>query len=141
MRTWMSMLTLIVFVAAAFTQDLRAADAVGQIRADVHLVSGPDLHKSVQAAESGAREVRAGMRAFLARTEVSSQIRRMGLNPDRVAAQLAALSDAEVLRLHQQTMNAELQGEAAGLSKGAIWAIVLAGIAATILLNVLLWPE
>jgi len=141
MKTRLSLLTLIVFLAAAFTQDLRAADAVRQVRTDLHLVSGPELHKTVQAAESRAREARAGMRALLDRTEVSSQIRRMGLNPDRLAAQLAALSDAEVLRLHQQTMNAELQGEAAGLSKGAIWAIVLAGIAATILINVLLWPE
>jgi hypothetical protein len=141
MKTWLSMLTLIVFVGTAFTHDLRAADAGGQSQTEVRLVSGLDLHKSVQAAESRAREARAGMRAFLARTEVSSQIRRMGLSPDRLAAQLATLSDAEILRLHQQTMNAKLQGEAAGLSKGAIWAIVLAGIAATILINVLLWPE
>jgi hypothetical protein len=84
---------------------------------------------------AGAREL---VNQLMARPDVQKQLRRVGVAPAQMAASVARLSDEEVLRLQQQVMAAELQGAPAGLSTGAIIAIVCAGVGGLILLTWLL---
>jgi hypothetical protein len=139
-RSILSLVVLIVFCFAYTTQDLQAPAAneiaptksVGEVR--THAVSQSDLHQAVMASQQQANEARRVVREFLARPAVKAQVQRLGLIPDKVAAQSAMLGDNALMRLEQQIMNADMQNETAGLSKTAIILIVVAGIVGTILL-------
>jgi hypothetical protein len=131
-----AIVTLISFVLVFPARDVCAATADG--KAPVHSVSRTALHQSVQSSHArvaGAREL---VNQLMARPDVQKQLRRVGVAPAQMAASVARLSDEEVLRLQQQVMAAELQGAPAGLSTGAIIAIVCAGVGGLILLTWLL---
>jgi len=136
-----SLFTLIVFLSATTTRDLRAADASRSCQTGGHAVSRAELHQTVRTAHEQADRARKAVQDFLSRQDVKDLIHGIGMSPDQVSARAALLSDAEMLRLYQQTMSVALQEETAGLSKGAIWAIVIIGIIATILINWALWPD
>jgi hypothetical protein len=107
--------------------------------ADRHSASSAQLHQAVQASHAKVAASRKGMDDLLARADVQSQLRLLGLTPEKVRAQVSQLGDTEIVRLHQQVMSAELQQAEHGLSAGAIVAIVIAGVVGLILLAWLLY--
>jgi glucose-6-phosphate isomerase len=127
-----AMVTLISFVMVFPARDVCAATTDGQ--GPGHSVSRTALHQSVQSSHVRVTEARALVNQFMARPDVQKQLRRAGIAPARMAATVAALSDEEIVRLQQHVMTADLQGAPAGLSTGAILAIVFAGIGGSILL-------
>jgi len=131
-----AMVTLISFVLVFPARDVCAATADG--RGPVHSVSRTALHQSVQSSHARAVEARALVNQFMARSDVQKQLKRVGVAPAQMTARVATLSDDEVLRLQQHVMAAELQSAPAGLSTGAIIAIVCAGVGGLILLTWLL---
>jgi hypothetical protein len=135
-------LSVLVLIAVFFTyttMDLRAAAL--QTPDTPHAVSSQDLHKAVQASDLQATANRKAVQNFFARPEVSAQIQRVGIAPDRISSSVALLSDSEVLRLNQQIMAMDLQKETTGLGAGAIVAIVLGGVALLILICYLLYRD
>jgi len=130
-RQAVAMVTVVSFMFAFAVPVLCAADR--------HSVTSAQLHQAVQASHAKVAASRKGMNDLLVRADVQSQLRRLGLAPEKVRAQVSMLSDTEIVRLHQQVMSAELQQAPNGLSKGAIVAIVIAGVAGVILLTVLLY--
>jgi len=131
-RRMAAILTLISFVFVFPARDVCAATADG--RGPVHSVSRTTLHQSVQSSHARVMEARALVGQFMARPDVQKQLKRAGIAPAKMAATVAALSDEEIVRLQKHVMTADLQSAPAGLSTGAILAIVFAGIGASILL-------
>jgi hypothetical protein len=136
MRRVAAVVTLISFVLVFPARDMCAATPDGQ--APVHSVSRTALHQSVQSSHARVAEARALVNQFMARPDVQKQLKRVGVPPAQMAAQVAALSDQEIVRLQQHVMAADLQSAPAGLGTGAILAIVFAGIGGMILLTWLL---
>jgi hypothetical protein len=136
MRRVAAVVTLISFVLVFPARDVCAATAGGQ--GPVHSVSRTALHQSVQSSHARVAEARALVNQFMARPDVQKQLKRVGVPPAQMTARVAALSDEEIVRLQQHVMAADLQSAPAGLSTGAILAIVFAGIGGLILLTWLL---
>ena len=130
-RQAMAIVTAVSFMCAMGVPSLYAADR--------HSVTSAQLHQAVQSAHAKVAASRNGMNEILARADVQSQLRLLGLAPEKVRAQVSMLSDTEIVQLHQQVMSAELQQARNGLSTGAIVAIVIAGVAGLILLWWLVW--
>jgi hypothetical protein len=97
--------------------------------AEVRGVSPAQMHQAVRASEVRAAAARASLDQLLQAPRIQQQLRSAGLAPDVVRAQVARLSDAEIARLEAQVMPDGLQAATAGLSSGAIVAIVIAGVA------------
>lgn len=131
LRQAVAMVTVVSFMFAIGVPNLCAADR--------HSVTSAQLHQAVQSAHAKVAASRKGMNEVLARADVQSQLRLLGLAPEKVRAQVSMLSDTEIVRLHQQVMSAELQQTRNGLGTGAIIAIVIAGVAGVILLTWLLY--
>jgi hypothetical protein len=126
-RRCLSVFVLLAVFFAYTTMDLQAAAL--QAPNTPHAVSSQDLHRAVQASDVQATANRKAVQDFFARPGVAAQIQHLGVAPDRISSSVAMLSDSEVLHLNQQLMAIDLQKETAGLSKGAIVAIVLGGVA------------
>ena len=107
--------------------------------ADTHSVTSAQLHQAVQASHARAVTARKAMDDLLARPDVQSQMLHVGLAPSKVRAQVAMLGDTEIVRLHQQMMTANQQQAPAGLSSGAIVAIVAVSVGGLIVLYWLAW--
>ena len=108
-----------------------AADQSRQVPskpASTHSVTTAELHRAVQISHEQAAAVRDSLQAFLARPDVKSQMSRIGIGSEKVAAQVARLSDAELGGVQQQLMAADLQLTPAGISRGAIVAIVVGAV-------------
>lgn len=140
LRSILSIITMIAFFLLCSTQDLQAAAAADQAQmARTHAVSQSDLHQAVQASQQQANAALKSVQDFLARPEVKAQIQRVGIAPDKLTAQVAMLSNSDLLRLQKQIMGADLQRETAGLSGAAIALIVIGGVAALVLLLYVLY--
>ena len=70
------------------------------------------------------------MQDFLARSEVRTQIERIGFEPANISSRVALLNDSEILRLQSQVMAADQQIRTAGMPG---WAIALIAVGATLL--------
>jgi len=127
-RSATAMVTLVSFALVVPAQDVRAATAAGP----AHSVTRTALHQAVQSSHTQAVEARTLVNQFMARPEVQKQLKRIGVAPDRLMAKVATLSDDEIARLQQQVMAADLQAAPAGLSSGAIVAIVLVSVGAAV---------
>jgi len=139
-RAVLSLITLTAVLIMYSTQDLRAAGAAASESANrVHAVSSAGLHEAVLVSQQQADEARKTLQSFLARPDVRTQIQRFGLSPEKVENRLAMLSDADLLRLQNQIMSADMQKGTAGLSGAAIALIVIAAVGGVILLLVLLY--
>jgi hypothetical protein len=130
-----SLLAAVTVFAVFFmysTTDLVAAEQAQASRA--HAVSRADLHQAVQDSHTQASNARKAVHDFLTRPEVTTQIQRFGVAPERLMTQVTMLSDSDVLQLQKQIMNTDLQKETAGLSGAAIALIVIGGVAAMVLI-------
>jgi hypothetical protein len=136
MRAAVSLVTMVAFFFLVSTQDLRAAEA---LKTQVHSISQADLHGAVLASQKRANEARKSVQELMARSDVKTQIQRMGFSTEKVSTRVASLSDAEIVKLHSQLMKADLQNGTAGLSGAAIALIIIAAVAGTILLLALLY--
>lgn len=70
-------------------------------------------------AASAAEADRARVAAFMARDDVQSQMRALGVSPDEAHARVAALSDAEVSRIAGRIDTMPAGGDALGVIVGA----------------------
>ncbi len=131
-RSFLACITVFAVFFMYSTQDLQAADQAQASR--VHAVSQADLHQAVQVSHTQASDARKAVHDFLARPEVTTQIQRFGVTPERLMTRVSMLSDSDVLQLEKQIMNADLQKETAGLSGAAIALIVIGGVAAMVLI-------
>lgn len=131
MRKAVAVFVLVAFALLVVPQNLLAAGP--------RSVTSAELHQAVQASHVRAVAARKAVNDILCRADVETQMRQAGLVPDKVRAQVASLSDTEMLRLQKQLMTNDLQQTRAGLSTGAIIGIVVAGVAGLILLTVLLY--
>ena len=131
MRRAVAVVTLVLFVFTFSMQNVALAS-------DVHGASAAQLHQAVQTSHARVAEARKAMDGLLARTDVQNQIRRVGVAPDKLRARVAMLTDTEILKLHDQVMTPGMQQRSAGLSQGAIIAIVAAGVGGAILLSLVL---
>lgn len=135
-----AMVTLVCFMMVFTVPSVRAAVPEGQdhgrsvATAVTHTVTPAQLHQAVRVSHEQAVAARDSVAGFLARPDVRTQLRRVGLAPERVASRVAALNDEEILRLQHQIMAADLQNSPAGLSTGAIIAIVAVSVGGALLL-------
>lgn len=136
MKRCLSVFVLLAVFFTYTTLDLQAAAL--QTPVAPHAVSSQDLHQAVQTSALQTNANRKTVQEFLARPGVVAQIQRVGMTPEQVSSRVAMLNDSELLRLNQQIMAMDLQKETAGLSSGAIVAIVLAGVAG---LALIIWLE
>ena len=123
LRVIYAIVTGIALLLAISTQDLRAATAanIGS-EGRIHVVAKSELHDAVLASAAEAENARQCVRDFLARSEVRTQIERMGFGPAVVSSRVALLSDSELLRLQSQVMSSDQQIRTAGMPG---WAIVI----------------
>jgi hypothetical protein len=139
-RGILSIITVIAVFFMYSTQDLRAAAANNQAQtARTHAVSHSDLHQAVQASQQQANQARKSVQDFLARSEVRTQIQRLGIAPEKLMTQVAMLSDSDILHLQKQVMSADLQKQTSGLGAAAIVLIVIGGVAAMVLILYILY--
>jgi integral membrane sensor domain MASE1 len=103
-----------------------------------HGVTSAQLHKAVLTSSEQVAAARTNITGLLERGDVQKDLHRLGVSPQRLQAQVGLLTDADVLKLQGQMMNAQLQNARSGLSSGAIVAIVLGGIAGSVMI---LWLE
>jgi hypothetical protein len=94
--------------------------------------SGADLHRTILTQRAQVEHARANVQAVLAQTDVQARIRRVGLDARVLATRVSKLSDAEILRLESQLMDARVRLGTSGLGGGAIAAIVIVGVAGTV---------
>jgi hypothetical protein len=118
-RRGLAALVLVSVFFAYSTIDLQAADK--------HVVSQEQLHQAVLYSDHQISLERKAVQDFIDRPEVQAQFKAMRLSPEKLKA--AMLSDKEIQTIHQQIMTWDAQKNTAGLSKGAIVAIVLGGVA------------
>ena len=146
-RGFISIVAVAALVFATSLQDLRAAGPAVNEKPDLAGVAAfrsttsVELHQVVQESHRRGLEARRSVEGFLARPEVRNQIRNLGISSETLAARVALLSEADVLRLNDRIMASDLQNAPAGLSSGAIVAIVLIAVAGGILLLWLLIEE
>jgi hypothetical protein len=124
-RRGVSAFLLVAVFFAYSAVDLRAAG---------HTVSSKELSQAVQNSSQQIAAERKSVNDFFARPEVQAQIKKMGIEK----LNTALLSDSEIQQLNKQIMSSDLQSQTSGLSKGAIWAIVLGGVA---LIAIITWLE
>lgn len=135
MKRVIAVVTLVLFVFTFSAQNVAWAS-------EIHSATTAQLHQAVQASHARVLEARQAMDNLLARPEVQSQFRHVGVAPDKVRARVAMLSDSEIVRLHQQVMTPGMQQASGGLSQAAIIVIIAVAVGATVLLAVLLvWAE
>jgi hypothetical protein len=133
MRAIFAVVTGIVFLLAASTQDLRAAAADPGSAGELHVVGTAELHDAVVASSAEAAAARQSVQDFLARSEVQSQIEQMGFEPADIESRVALLSDSEILRLQSQMMSTHQQIRTAGIPGWAVL-VVVAGIILVLLI-------
>ena len=105
MRMIFAVVTGVAFLLAVSTQDLRAAEAANPGSGErLHVVAKAELHGAVVASSAEAVTARQSVQDFLARSEVRTQIERMGFEPAAVSSRVALLNDSEILRLQSQVM-------------------------------------
>ena len=122
-RMFFAVVTGVAFLLAVSTQDLLATTAADPgSGGEVHVVGTAELHRAVFASSAEAAVAWQSVRDFLARSEVRSQIERMGFEPADVESRVALLNDSEILRLQSQVMSADQKIRTAGMPG---WAIVL----------------
>jgi hypothetical protein len=122
--------TGIAFLLMISTQDLRAAEAANPGSGErLHVVAKADLHGAVVASSAEAATARKSVQDFLARSEVRTQIERMGFEPAAMSSRVALLNDSEILRLQSQVMAADQQSRTAGMPG---WAIALITVGAVL---------
>jgi hypothetical protein len=114
-----------------------AADRTSPKAISTHSVASADLHRTAQISHEQATAVRDSLNAFLARPDVKSQLSRFGMGTEKVASQIARLNDAELGRIQQQLMAADLQLTPAGIPRGALIAIIVGGSVMIILVVIL----
>ena len=147
LRGLVSIVALAALVFATSMQDLCAAVPMEQAStaptkmAAFHSTTPAELHQAAHSSYKQGREARKSVEEFLARPEVRSQIRHFGIAPEKLTSQVAKLSEADVLRLSDQIMAADLQKAPAGLSGAAIALIIIAAVAGTAILIWLLSDE
>jgi hypothetical protein len=130
----LSVVVLVAMFSMYTTNDLQAAAI--QTSTSSHAVSSQELHQAVQASNQQTKANRKSVQDFFARPEVNAQIKRIGVSPEKLASSVSMLSESDLQSLNQQIMSMDQQKATAGLSKGAIWAIVLGGSA---LLAIVIW--
>ena len=108
---------------------------VSALAAD-HVVSGADVSARLGEAAAVRQADLADLNAFLVSPVGLQAARVVNADTARLQSHLAQLSDAEARDLAGRA-RALTANPASGLSKGAIWAIVLGGIAVTVLIIVL----
>jgi hypothetical protein len=138
LRMIFATVTGIAFLLMISTQDLRAAEAVNPGSGErLHVVAKAELHGAVVASSAEAAAARQSVKDFLARSQVQSQIERMGFEPAAVSSRVALLNDSEILRLQSQVMAADEQIRTAGMPGWAI-GIIIGGVAFGVLLGLLI---
>lgn len=141
-RGFVSIVALAALIFATSVQDLRAAGPMGQAgtvpskMAAFHATTTAELHQAAHASYKQGREARKSVEEFLARPEVRNQIQHLGIAPERLTSQIAKLSEADILRLSDQMMAADMQKAPAGLSTTAIVLIIVAAAVGT---GILIW--
>jgi hypothetical protein len=125
-----AMFTLVCFAMVYTTQDARAA-----VPSD-HSMPRASLHDTVKASHQRAVDARQAVSQILTRPDVKAGLLQIGLTPEKLDKRIAQLSDQEIASLQQQLMPEGQQVKPAGLSTGAIVAIVCAGVAGMV---ILLW--
>ena len=129
MRMFFAVVTGVAFFLAVSTQDLRAATAADPAYGDkLHVVAKAELHDAIVASSAEAAAARQSVKDFLARSQVQSQIERMGFEPAAISSRVALLNDSEILRLQSQVMAADQQSRPAGLPAWG-WIAIGIGIA------------
>ena len=130
LRMIFAAVTGIAFLLMISTQDLRAAEATNPGSGErLHVVAKAELHGAVVASSAEVATARQSVQDFLARSEVRTQIERIGFEPADVSSRVALLSDSEILRLQSQVMSADQQIRTAGMPG---WAIVVIAVGATL---------
>jgi hypothetical protein len=127
----------VVTVTALFVVGLAPA----AFAADTRSLTSARMHQAVQDTRVQASDARRAMDQLLQTGPIQAQIRRVGMSPDAIRAKVAALDDAEIVRLQAQVMPKGLQQNTSGLSSGAIVAIVVAGVAGIVIFYWILLRE
>jgi hypothetical protein len=131
-------MTGIAFLLMISTQDLRAAEVPNPASAEkLHVLAKTELHSAVVASSAEAAKARKSVQGFLARSEVRTQIERMGFEPVAVSSRVALLSDSEILRIQSQVMSADQQIRTAGMKSSTI-ALIIVGAAVGVVLIIVL---
>jgi hypothetical protein len=129
-RMIFAVVTGVAFFIAVSTQDLRAAEAANPGSGEkLHVIAKAELHGAVVASSAEGAAARKSVQDFLTRSEVRTQIERMGFEPADVSSRVAFLNESEILRLQSQVMAADQQIQTAGFPG---WAIVLITIGAVL---------
>jgi hypothetical protein len=129
LRMIFAAVTGIAFLLMISTQDLRAAEAAYPGSGErLHVVAKADLHGAVVASSAEVATARQSVQDFLARSEVRTQIERIGFEPADVSSRVAQLSDSEILRLQSQVMSADQQIRTAGVPIVG-WVLIFSAIA------------
>jgi hypothetical protein len=129
LRMIFATVTGIAFLLMISTQDLRAAKAANPGSGErLHVVAKAELHGAVVASSAEAATARQSVQDFLARSEVRTQIERIGFEPADVSSRVAQLSDSEILRLQSQVMSADQQIRTAGVPIVG-WVLIFSAIA------------
>jgi len=136
-RMVFAVVTGIAFFLVISTQDLRAIEAVNPVSKDnLHVVAKAELHGAVVASSAEAAKARESVQDLLSRSEVQTQIERMGFSTADVSSRVSLLSDSEILRLQSQMMAAEQQAKTAGVPLWGwivICILIAIGVAALII--------
>jgi hypothetical protein len=129
LRMIFATVTGIAFLLMISTQDLRAAEAANPGSGErLHVVAKAELHGAAVASSAETATARQSVQDFLARSEVRTQIERMGFEPAAVSSRVALLNDSEILRLQSQVMAADQQARTAGVPVWG-WIIICVAIA------------
>jgi hypothetical protein len=137
LRSLLAAVTGIAFLLMVSMQDLRAAAADPGSADEIHVVAGADLHDAVLTSSAEEATARKAVQDFLARSEVGTQIERMGFSPAFISLRVALLSDTELLRLQSQVMTFDQQLRTAGRLPG--WAIALIAVGAVVVVIAVLY--
>jgi hypothetical protein len=139
LRSAVAVVTIASFLFGT-TAPAFAADQSRQVATKAtiaHSVTTADLHRTAQISHEQANAVRTSLNAFLARPDVKSQMSRFGIGSEKMASHVARLSDAELARVQQQLMAADLQVTPAGIPRGALIGIIVGG--SVMLILIILW--
>jgi hypothetical protein len=128
-RSLLAAVTGIAFFLMVSIQDLSAAPVNAGPAEKIHVVAGAELHDAVLASSAEAAAARKYVQGFLARSEVGTQIERMGFDLASISSRVALLNDSELLRLQSQMMTVDQQIRTAGIPG---WAIALIAVGAAV---------
>ena len=120
--------TLVCFAMVYTTQEARAAAASD------HSMPRASLHDAVRASHQRSVDSRRAVNEVLASSDVKAELLRLGLTPEKLTKRIAQLSDQEIAALHRQLMPEGQQVKPAGLSTGAIVAIICASVGGALLM-------